>query len=115
MTVNFKLKQINKIPVLAVTGRVVNTDSEKFHHRLEKLCSENEQTIAVDFTEASFIDSFGLGALVRCFTLMQKSGRELIIISNHNDPQNYFTRLFEMTGLQLIFKIVSSLETIEVS
>lgn len=112
MGITIKAKKHKGTPVLLVSGRLINVDSEKFQKKLESFCKRNPQKAIVDISEVNFIDSFGLGTLVQHHTQLQKSDGQLIILNTNTDPNTYIQRLFDMTGLNKVFKIVGSLESI---
>ncbi len=112
MGITIKSKKINNLPVLAVSGRLINVDSEKFQKKLESFCKKNDKKAIVDISEVNFIDSFGLGTLVQHHTQLQKAGGALYILNTNTDPNTYIQRLFDMTGLKRVFHIVQSLEQI---
>ena len=113
MGITIKSKKINNLPVLTVSGRLINVDSEKFQKKLELFCKKNNQTAVVDISEVNFIDSFGLGTLVQHHTQLQKAGGQLYILNTNADPNTYIQRLFDMTGLKRVFHIIESLEQIQ--
>ncbi len=113
MGITIKAKKLKGIPILSVSGRLINVDSEKFQKKLEAFCNKNQQTAVVDISEVNFIDSFGLGTLVQHHTQLQKSGGKLIVLNTNLDPNTYIQRLFDITGLRKVFIIVDSLESIQ--
>ena len=107
MGMSIKTRTLKKIPVLSINGRIINVDAEKFKSKLEEFCGKKQAKVVVDFSQADFIDSFGLGTLVGFHTQMQKAGRELVILNTNPNPMGYIKRLFEMTSLDTIFHIVT--------
>lgn len=112
MGITIKAKKINGLPVLVVSGRLINVDSEKFQKKLESFCKKNQKKAIVDISEVNFIDSFGLGTLVQHHTQLQKAGGQFIILNTDTDPNTYIQRLFDMTGLKRVFQIVPSMDGI---
>ena len=112
MAITIKAKKHKGLPILAVSGRLISVDSEKFQKKLETFCKKNPDKAVIDISEVNFIDSFGLGTLVHHHTQVEKSGGKLIILNLNTDPNTYIQRLFSMTGLSRIFKIADSLDSL---
>ena len=70
------------------------------------------EKIIVDISKTEFIDSNGLGIILYYHTLIQKNGRELILLNSNPSPQAYMTRLLEFTQLTNVFKVITSLEAL---
>lgn len=110
MAIVLKALKVKGLPVLGVSGRLINVDSEKFQKKLEAFCKKNTKKVIVDISEVNFIDSFGLGTLVQHHTQLARSGGKLVILNTNQDPNTYIQRLFEMTGLKKVFTMVKSID-----
>jgi anti-anti-sigma factor len=108
MAVRLKNTMIGKYPGLEVAGRIIDSDSEKFAKKIQALCSGREPKVVIDLTNVEFLDSFGLGLLVRCRSNLMNEGRELVFLYSDHNPHSFLWRLFEMTGLRTYFRIVDS-------
>ncbi len=97
-------------PRLVAEGRIVGTDSEAFGGKLELMENKVAGDVEVNLSEVDFIDSFGLGMLVRSYNSLQKNDRILKIIYNNSDSEAYLRRLFDTTGLNRILNIVDGLD-----
>jgi anti-anti-sigma factor len=109
MALDVVLKKIGKLPVIAMSGRAVDIDVKKMVKRIDALYRKSFPTVILDVTNTDFIDSHGLGTVVYYHTLMQKEKRELIILNTNPNPNAYLKRLFELTHLDRVLKIVSTL------
>jgi anti-anti-sigma factor len=107
MALEVVLTQYQNMPKLELTGRIIDVDVKKFQRRLDQLYKKKNPTIIIDVSRANFIDSHGLGTIVYYHTLMQKEKRELIILNTNTDRNSYLNRLFELTNLDKVLKIVS--------
>ena len=112
MALSIKTEKIKNLPIIKVVGRIIGADSKKFNRKMETLVKKSEKKILVDLTEVEFIDSYGLGAIVYYHTFMQKEGRELIFYNKLSTPQTYVDRLFELTRLNQVFRILYSLDNL---
>jgi anti-anti-sigma factor len=88
--------------IFYVTGKVVGTDIVELGKMLEA-CRESEfDTIVVDLSDVSFIDSHGLGGLVYSHILLEKGGKKLLLAA----PKGYAKALFRDCALDKVLKIV---------
>lgn len=106
LTVGFR--KIENLPVVTVSGRAVDVDVKKLARKLESVYKRKAGRIVVDISGTDFIDSHGLGTIVYFHTLMQKQNRELVILNANPDPNSYIARLFELTHLNKVLRIVNS-------
>jgi anti-anti-sigma factor len=111
MALEVMMKTIGDAPVVELAGRIVDLDVKKIQQQLDRLHNEKTHAkIVLDVTRADFIDSHGLGVIVYFHTLMQKEKREFVIINGNVDPNSYIRRLFDLTNLDKVLKIVDSME-----
>lgn len=98
------------VPILELTGRIIDVDVKKFQRKIDQLYKKNYPKIILDLSKANFIDSHGLGTIVYYHTLMQKEKHALVIVNQNSDKNSYLNRLFEMTNLDKVLNVVSSLD-----
>jgi len=91
------------LPVLRVRGEIDVASAPEFHARLSDLAGRGPEVIMVDLSEVSFIDSTGLGVLVGAEKELRQDGRELRLVVTR--PQ--IMRLFQLTGLDEVFTVLS--------
>jgi anti-anti-sigma factor len=108
MSLEIKQKKINDVPVLELIGRAIDVDVEKFSKKLDTLYKKGLKKIVVDLSKTNFVDSHGLGIIVYYNTLMQKEKRELVILNANPDKRGYVHRLFELTNLYKVLRIIAS-------
>ncbi len=91
-----------RVTVLTVRGDLVIGEPEStFKKRVTQLLEEGKVNLLVDLKEVGFVDSSGLGALVRALTSSQKDGGETKLL--HAGAQ--VKKLLEMTKLDSVFEI----------
>ncbi|MFW5960502.1 MAG: STAS domain-containing protein [Chitinivibrionales bacterium] len=110
MTVNTAKKE--GVPVVELSGRVHSSESPIMKRKLENAYRKKDECIVVDITEVEFVDSQGLGIIVYYHTLLQKSGRRLVILNSSSDPDSYVTKLFNITNLDKVLNVVGSFQEI---
>lgn len=108
MSLEIKLRKHNEDPVLVLIGRVIDVDVAKFSKKLESVSKKNTKRIIIDVSDANFVDSHGLGIIVYHNSMLQKEGRQLVILNRNPDKRGYVYRLFELTNLDKVLKTVSS-------
>ncbi len=95
------------VTVLTVTGDLVIGDAEsKFKKTVTRLLEEGHTRLLVDLSGVGFLDSSGLGALVRALTQSQKEGGQTKLL--RAGPQ--IRKLLQMTKLDSVFEIHDDME-----
>ena len=95
------------ITILTVTGDLVIGEPETtFKKTVTQLLEEGRVNLLVDLSKVGFLDSSGLGALVRALTQSQKEGGQTKLLNA--GPQ--VRKLLQMTKLDSVFEIHSDLE-----
>ena len=107
-----KIDKHTSTPILKLTGRIIDVESKKLKKKFESIYKKKYSRIVIDISFTEFIDSHGLGVIVYYHTLLQKAGRELILLNRNTNPQAYMPRLLELTRLNMVFRIVSHLNNI---
>lgn len=95
------------ITILTVTGDLVIGEPETtFKKTVTRLLEEGRVNLLVDLSSVGFLDSSGLGALVRALTQSQKEGGQTKLLNA--GPQ--VRKLLQMTKLDSVFEMHSDLE-----
>jgi anti-sigma B factor antagonist len=95
------------ITVLTVTGDLVIGEAETtFKKKITQLLEEGRVNLLVDLSAVGFLDSSGLGALVRALTQSQKEGGQTKLLKAR--PQ--VRKLLQMTKLDSVFEIHDDME-----
>jgi anti-sigma B factor antagonist len=96
-----------RVTVLTVRGDLVVGDPEStFKKTVTRLLEGGKMNLLVDLRGVGFLDSSGLGALVRALTSSQKEGGQTKLL--HAGPQ--VRKLLEMTKLDSVFEMHDDLE-----
>jgi anti-sigma B factor antagonist len=95
------------VTVLTVTGDLVIGEAETtFKRTVTRLLEEGHTRLLVDLSGVGFLDSSGLGALVRALTQSQKEGGQTKLL--RAGPQ--IRKLLQMTKLDSVFAIHEDME-----
>lgn len=65
--------------------------------------SDGQETLVLDLSNVEFINSMGIGALLRCRQVAEEHGRRLLVLIH---PA--LTDVFEIANLHSLFPVVSS-------
>ena len=96
------------VTILTVDGDLVIGESESlFKRTVIRLLEEGKINLLVDMRKVGFLDSSGLGALVRAMTSSQKEGGQTKLLGA--GPQ--VRKLLEMTRLDSVFENFTDMET----
>lgn len=87
--------------VLAVRGEVDVHSAPVLRDRLAEILDSGQQSVVVDLSSLSFLDSTGLGALVETRNHAQRTGAVLRLVCN----SDRMLKLFRITGLDTVFAI----------
>ncbi len=101
-------REDGRVTVLTVEGDLVIGEAEvAFKRAVMRLIEEGHVHLLVDLSAVGFLDSSGLGALVRALTNTQKDGGTTKLL--RAGPQ--VKKLLAMTNLDSVFELHDDLET----
>ena len=92
--------------VVSVFGEVDVATATRFREFLEATIENDFESVVVDLTGVTFIDSTGLGVLIGARKRCDAKGRPLRIVVS--EPR--ILKVFEITGLTEVFEIQPTLE-----
>ena len=96
-----------RVTILALKGDLGIGDSETlFKRTVSRLLEEGKVHILIDCTSLRFVDSTGLGALVRALTTSQHEGGQTKLLG----VGPHMRKLLEMTKLDSVFESFTNAE-----
>src|SRR5262245_56529846 len=96
------------VTILTVRGDLTIGEAETtFKKTVTRLIEEGKVNLLVDLSAVGFLDSSGLGALVRALTNTQKEGGQTKLLNA--GPQ--IRKLLQMTKLDSVFEIHEDMES----
>jgi anti-sigma B factor antagonist len=105
---NLKTTEDGRVTILTLEGDLVIGEPEStFKRTVTRLIEDGKVHLLVDLKGVGFLDSSGLGALVRALTSAQKEGGQTKLL--HVGPQT--RKLLEATKLDSVFELHDDLET----
>ena len=90
---DISISQHDGLSVVRMSGELDLASSDRLTELLAEL---SDQTVVVDLSELTFIDSSGIAALVAAKDRLRTAGRELVLTR----PQPNVDRVLEITGLE---------------
>ena len=101
-------REDGRVTILTVKGDLVIGEAETaFKKTVTRLIEDGRVNFLVDLRQVNFLDSSGLGALVRAMTISQKEGGQTKLLCA--GPQ--VKRLLEMTKLDSLFENYNDMES----
>jgi len=70
-------RQLGDVTIIDVRGRFTLIEGEAIHELLEDLFREGRRRLLLNFREVSYLDSSGVGQLVRALYSARRNGAEL--------------------------------------
>ena len=80
------------------------TNANAFRDWVRKSLSSDHKHIEIDLSEATFVDSCGLGALVALHKTVRSRGGTVKLLN----PQPSIQQILELTRLNLVFEVVKA-------
>jgi anti-anti-sigma factor len=92
--------------IVRIKGKVTFERCPQLQSRLDSLLNQNVREIVIDFREVPFIDSSGIGEILRLFKLIRDQKGELVLIN----PNRKLRELFKMYRFEHFMKIREAVE-----
>jgi anti-sigma B factor antagonist len=97
------------IKVITPQGILDSTKATDFRSQIDRSLNEGAKIILVDFSDVTFMDSSGLGALVLALKSIRGAGLKMFICSINEQVK----MLFELTSMDRVFEILTDKEEFE--
>jgi anti-sigma B factor antagonist len=71
-------REVNGVTVLEIHGKILMGEGDiAIKKKVDELLAENVKSVILDLANVPYIDSSGLGELIRCYTTMRKANGTL--------------------------------------
>src|SRR5690348_2306786 len=101
---DISIRKAGSITILDLNGQLKLGESEQtFRQQFQSLVEQGERHIAVNLAGVSYIDSSGIGSLVRAFTQVKKAGGRCTFFS----PTKPVSQLIHMVRLDSVLEIAA--------
>ncbi len=94
-------KSIGDPQCIRLSGEIDIYTAQDFQKPVEALIEEGVETIRLDMTDLTYIDSTAIGILIELKKASQEAGIDLVIVN----PRKNIRKLLELTGVNKILKI----------
>jgi len=102
-----KERTVDDVVILDVSGKILIGDGEvQLKRKLTQLLENGHRQMIINLGEVPYMDSSGLGAIVRCFTAVRRAGGELKLI-------NLTQRLLDLLTITKLMTVFQTYDTEE--
>ena len=101
---SFSMEQQDGVTIVHVTGQLIVGNRQELKEKVLEELESGARKFLVDFTDAAYIDSSGLGVLVSLSKKIREKGGELRLSNLNEDVRT----LFELTKLDTLFRIAEN-------
>jgi anti-sigma B factor antagonist len=99
-----KLSNLGKVKVIEIHGKFDIENTEDFETLFQKQLDTNPSILAIDMTKLDYIDSSGIGTLIKSLnTLKNKKGSLLLV-----GLKPMILNVFKLAKLDMFFQIMTS-------
>ena len=96
----FSTRRAGKITILDVEGKILlGAGDIEIKQTVDDLIRKGQNQVLLNLAKVPYVDSAGLGEIIRCFTALRKSGGNLKLLS----PNRRVLDLFDITKLVNVF------------
>jgi anti-sigma B factor antagonist len=93
-------RKVGNVVILDVEGKILLGEGDlEIKQAIDDLLSQGRRNILLNLGKVPYVDSAGLGEIIRCFTAVRKSGGQLKLLS----PNQRLTDLLTITKLVNVF------------
>ena len=101
MAMDIQVESAGDVRIVYVKGKVTFEYCPAFQSRLDSILDEGVRQVVIDFREVPFIDSSGIGEVLRLFKKMKDSNGEVVLAN----PNQKLRDLFSMYRFNQFMKI----------
>jgi anti-anti-sigma factor len=101
MAMNIQVDSSGKRRIIRIEGKVTFENCPLLQSRLDEIMDEGVNEIVIDFRAVPFIDSSGIGEILRLFRHMREVGGEVVLMN----PNQKLSDLFVMYRFGQFMKI----------
>jgi anti-sigma B factor antagonist len=96
----FSSRKVGGVIIIDIEGKILMGEGDiEIKRSVDELLSRGERSIVLNLAKVPYIDSAGLGEIIRCFTSIRKSGGSLKLLS----PNQRLIDLLSITKLVNVF------------
>jgi anti-sigma B factor antagonist len=96
----FSTRKAGDVIVIDVDGKILLGEGDvEIKHAVDDLLKQGHKKILLNLAKVPYLDSAGLGEIIRCFTALRKSGGHFKLLS----PNERIKDLLSITKLMNVF------------
>jgi anti-sigma B factor antagonist len=96
----FASRNAGDVVILDIEGKILLGQGDvEIKHKLDELLQQGNKSVLLNLAKVPYVDSAGLGEIVRCFTATRKSGGSLKLLA----PNQRLIDLLTITKLINVF------------
>jgi len=96
------VRRVHDVAIITVTGRITSGQSSlELRNTMRELLDANSDKILIDLHGVGYVDSAGLGELVRSYTSARNAGGQVRVVN----PSKRVHDLLQMTRLAAVFDV----------
>jgi len=96
----FSTRELGEVAVIDVEGKILLGDGDvEIKNAVDDLMAKGNKKILLNLTKVPYIDSAGLGEMIRCFTTLRRIGGSFKLLS----PNSRIIDLLNITNLLNVF------------
>lgn len=103
---DIKLNQLGKVKVIEIGGKYDIESTEEFESAFQKVLESKPELVAVEMSRLEYIDSSGIGSLIKCLNSLKAKNGKLILVG----MKPMILNVFKLAKLDFFFEILSSVE-----
>jgi anti-sigma B factor antagonist len=101
----FTTRKISDVIIIDVDGKILLGEGDvEIKQTVDDLLKKGHNKILLNLAKVPYLDSAGLGEIIRCFTALRKSGGNFILLS----PNKRIIDLLSITKLLNVFDCYDS-------
>jgi anti-sigma B factor antagonist len=99
-SMKFSSRKADNVAIIDIEGKILLGEGDvEIKQAVDDLLSQGEKNILLNLAKVPYIDSAGLGEIIRCFTAIRKSGGNLKFLA----PNQRLIDLLTITKLVNVF------------
>ncbi len=99
---NFSTRRIGNVIVIDVEGKILLGEGDvEIKKAVDDLLKQGNKNVLLNLAKVPYLDSAGLGEIIRCFTALRRSGGDFKLLS----PNQRITDLLSITKLLNVFDL----------
>jgi anti-anti-sigma factor len=106
MNYSFKIKKEKDYFLLKISGDITSSSIHILAKKLDSLKKNKYNTIVIDLSKTTCIDSHGLGVLVYSWKMMGKNNKSLVFLN----PTEFVRNIFTETNLDSVIRVIDTVE-----